>query len=509
MSDNEINAVPTPSENESDLEQADQAETLQLNSEIEQTSACERHIKVTVPREEVDRYFAKEFDELTETAYVPGFRAGKAPRALVEKRFRKEVADRVKSSLVLDALGQINADPNLTPISEPDLDYNSLFLLESGPFVFEFNLEVRPEFDLPEWKGLVIEKPTREFGSDDIDRSVERILASYGRLEAKTEPAESGDYVVTALRFDDGDTLVSSVENETIRVRPTLSFHDGSIKGFDQLMAGVKAGETRTTEIVLSDDAANPDLRGKTLTATFTVKEVKQLKVRDLSAETLEQLGGFENVGDFRDAVLDILKRQLEHEQHRRARRQITEKLTVAADWELPPGLLKRQSEREIRRAIMELQRSGYSNEDIQSQMNLLRQNSSAATAQALKEHFILEKIAEIENIEESQEDYDSEIALIAAQSGMTPRRVRAQLEKQGEMDILRNQIVERKVIQVILDNATFTEVPFELDEPVDEAIDLAVGGQESDIAEADAEDLKAVGREQVEKKMIDPNARA
>ncbi len=508
MSSTEQNANTNEQNDHAEQVAEDTAPDLKISSDIQEVSACERRIKVSIDRAEIDRYFTNEFDELAESAYVPGFRSGKAPRALVEKRFRKEVAERVKSSLVLDALGKINDDPSLTPISEPDLDYATLLLPEEGPFVFEFSLEVRPEFDLPDWKGIAIEKPVREFGAADIDQAVERILASSGKLEKKEGPAESGDYITTTITFSHEGNTLSSAKNETIRIRSTLSFHDGSIREFDKLMAGVLPGETRQTELVISDDTANPDLRGKTVAVSFEVSEVNRMVMPELNKELLEQLGGFENVGDFRDAVLDILKRQLEHEQNRRARRQITEKLTVAANWDLPQGLLKRQSERELRRVILELKRSGYPDEAIQTQLNILRQNSAASTAQALKEHFILERIAEVEQIEETQQDYDLEIALIASQSGMTPRRVRAQLEKQGDMDILRNQVIERKVLALILENAKFTEVPFDFEEAQDEAVDLAVGGSEADIAEVDEEDLKAVNREQIEKRMIDPNAR-
>ena len=109
----------------------------------------------------------------------------------------------------------------------------------------------------------------------------------------------------------------------------------------------------------------------------------------------------------------------------------------------------------------MELQRGGFSDEEIRARENELRQNSLAITARALKEHFILERIAEEEKIEDAPADYDEEIRLIAEQSGETPRRVRARLEKEGQMDVLRNQIIERKVIEMILSQATFKEVPY------------------------------------------------
>ena len=265
-----------------------------------------------------------------------------------------------------------------------------------------------------------------------------------------------------------------------------LSFRDGKIENFDGLMAGVRAGETRQGEAQLSDDAPNAALRGQKVTAIFEVLEVKKLEVPELTPELLDELGGFRDEADLRDAIRDQLARQLEYEQHRRAREQITAALTVAADWELPPAMLQRQSRRELQRAVMELQRSGFSDEEIRAHENALRQNSTAATARALKEHFILERIAEEEEIDADEEDYEAEIRLIAGQSGESPRRVRARLEKSGSMDVLRNQIVERKVIELILAHASFKEVPYEFRRTDEEAVDHAAGGGEhADIPEA------------------------
>jgi trigger factor len=159
--------------------------------------------------------------------------------------------------------------------------------------------------------------------------------------------------------------------------------------------------------------------------------------------------------------------------------------LTVAADWDLPPSLLKRQAKRELERSILELRRSGFSDDEIRAHINELQQNSAKSTAKALKEHFILERLAEDEKIEESPEDYETEIALIASQSGESARRVRAQLEKRGLMDTLRNQIIERKAIELILGAAKFKDVPYEIETPEAEALDEDAGGSSEPTADA------------------------
>ena len=491
-------------------EGADVTTSLNLTADVQEVSACERRVKVTIPRPDVEKYFQNEYTELERTAYVPGFRVGKAPRKLVERRFRKEITDRVKHVLIMDALEQVNGSSEFTPISEPDLDFAALVLPDEGDFIFEFTIEVRPDFDLPEWKGLKIEKPVREFTDEDVDKAVRRVLSSYSDLEDSDEPAALGDYIEvdTIVRFE--DDIINAEVGAQIRVCPTLTFHDGSITEFDKLVVGAKKGDMVATQMTLSADAPNEAYREKTVEVKFTITGVKHETMPNVSENFLQRLG-YENEADLRDSILDSLNRQLEHEQHRRTRRQITEKLTVSATWELPPALLKRQSEREFRRTIMELQRSGYTRDEVVAQLNAIRQNSAVATAQSLKEHFILEKIAEIEGVEETPEDYDTEIALIAAQANVSPRRIRAQIEKQGEMDILRNQIIERKVINMIIQSATFKEVPFAWGQQYSadvEALDWAVAGNPSAIEEATKDDLKAVHQEIDEKKRVDPNVK-
>jgi trigger factor len=490
----------SPSEKDTDELEAEESadvQKLNLSIHVDSPSACQRHVTVTIPRDDIERYYDKAFSELMTTAAVPGFRAGRAPRKLVEARFRKDVADQVKGSLLMDSMTQITDDEKFSAISEPDFDPGAVEVPDDGPMTFEFNLEVRPEFDLPEWKGLTIERPVREYTKKDIDKRLEQILARHGRLVPFDGPAAAGDYIACNLSFKNGAVELSSSKEEVIRIRPTLSFRDGNIEGFDKLMKGVKAGETRETLAKLTADAPNESLRGREITAIFEVLEVKKLELPKLSDSLLEELGGFESEGALRDAIEEDLKRQLEYYQQREARRQITATLTESANWQLPPDLLRRQSHRELERAVLELRRNGFSDAEIQAHENQLRQNSAVSTARALKEHFILERIAEDQQFEANADDYQAEVALIAAQSGESARRVRARLEKQGLMDSLRNQIIERKVIDLVLSHAKFKDVAYKPEGADTEAIDQTAGGEDEDskIPEAkhpgDAEPLR------------------
>jgi trigger factor len=466
--------------------EAEAPEKINLSIKVDSPSACQRHITVTIPRDDIERYYNKAFSELMTSASVPGFRAGRAPRKLVEARFRKEVSDQVKGSLLMDSMTQITEDEKFSAISEPDFDPLAVELPDEGPMTFEFDLEVRPEFDLPEWKGLSVERPVREFTKKDVDKRTEQIVARHGRLVPFNGPAAVGDYIACNLTFMNGMTELSSSKEEVIRIRPVLSFRDGNISNFDKLMKGVKAGDRREADAKLTADAPNESLRGKTITAIFEILEVKKLELPELTPELLKELGDFESEAELREAIQEDLQRQLEYYQQQQARRQITAALTESANWQLPPELLRRQSRRELERSVLELRRNGFSDQEIQAHENELRQNSAASTARSLKEHFILERIAEEQQFEATPEDYQEETTLIAAQSGESVRRVRARLEKGGMMDALRNQIIERKVIDLVLSHAHFKDVPYKPEGTETEAMDQSVGGeQESEIPEA------------------------
>ena len=476
-------------------DEGDEAVPLDLKVDIKSPSACERRVTVTIPRDDINRYYDNAYGELMPTSAVPGFRVGRAPRKIVEHRYKEEVTNQVKSSLLMDSLGQISDDKQFTAISEPTFDLDAVEVPDDGPMTFEFTIEVRPEFDMPEWKGLKLKRLVREFTDQNVAEQLEQMLARYGQLVPFDGDASAGDYVTVNITSTvDGKQVAHEIDT-VVRIRPTLSFTDGQIEGFDKSMKDVKAGDKRTAQLTLTQDAPNVELRGKQVEVEFEVLEVKRLKLPELTPEFLQEIGNFNTEEELRDAIRKNLERQLEYQQQRDARGQITALLTKSADWQLPQGLLERQSAREQERAVMELRRSGFSEADIRARENLLKQNSKASTATALKEHFILERIAEEESIDVAEGDYEKEIYLIAMQSGESPRRVRAQLEKRGLMDVLRNQIIERKVLEAVQKEAKFKDEKYEPAKSDTEAISMAAGGGSGSaipsVTEAKAEDAE------------------
>src|SRR3569623_698430 len=169
--------------------------TLSLDVNIEKDGPCKRHVKVRVPRADIDHYYNDSIGELVQGASVPGFRPGHVPRKLVEKRFKKEVAEQLKQKLLLDSLEQLSDEHELDAINEPNLQIETLVIPDEGDFEYEFDVEVRPEFDLPDYSGLTIDRSYRDVTDADVEVYRERFLSQFGHLHEVDEPAALNDFV--------------------------------------------------------------------------------------------------------------------------------------------------------------------------------------------------------------------------------------------------------------------------------------------------------------------------
>ncbi len=345
---------------------------LQQNVEIRDVGPCKKHIKVTVERKDIDDRFSEKISELVSDANVSGFRPGKAPRRIVERRYHKEVADQVKSEVLLASLQQLAEDHDIAPLSAPDIDPANIELPRQGPLVYEFEVEVRPHFDLPNYKGLKIRRPVHTFTDEEVAQEERRLLTPYGQIVPKPEgDVQIGDLLVVDAVIKAGDREIGKLNEATLRVNKQLAFKDGIAEDFAEQVKGAKAGDTREVDIQLSSAVADPSLRGQKVKATLTIKDVKTVVLPELTHEFLHTFG-VHSPEQLHELIRVILQRRLEHQQRQAARKQVMDLITAATAWELPPDLLRRQAHRAMARKIMEMRADGISDEEIQARRRLL-----------------------------------------------------------------------------------------------------------------------------------------
>ena len=266
--------LETPQEGEG----AEPKKKIKQTVEIKDVGPCKKHIKVSVDRADVDESIEKKYKELVGESWIPGFRPGKAPRQVVVRKFKKDVNDRVKGELLLASLEQLADEFDVAPLSPPDLKTDNLEIPDQGDFIYEFNVEVRPHFDLPEYKGLKLKKPVRNFTDADVDEEQTRVLSNEGQLVPKDGTAEKGDYLIVDMTTSFGNDKVGEAKEITLRIDDTLSFKDGVAAKFAEQMVGVKAGEKRTVEVSMTDAVAVDRLKGQTVQASLDVKDIKDRK---------------------------------------------------------------------------------------------------------------------------------------------------------------------------------------------------------------------------------------
>lgn len=422
---------------------------------------CRKHVRVIINRPDIDERINEQFKKMMPDVVVPGYRPGKAPRKLIEKRFFREVAEQIKGELLLQSLEQLAEEHKLNPISQPNINPMGIDLPETGPLTYEFEIEVAPEFDLPAYKGLKLKRPVKEISDADIDLAQKRFLRRVGNVVSKEGGADLDDIVVADVVVKHQGEQLTSFSKMELRLDPQLAFSDGVAHDFGAKMKGVKAGEERTLDIKLSPALANADLRGKTVQGTFAVAEVRTVEQPELNEDFFAELG-VANLEQMREKLRISLQRQLEYEQRRAAREQVLAHIGAAATWDLPNDLLHRQAARALNRQILELRSSGFAEEEIKARINVLQQDVFASTAKSLKEHFVLQKIAEVEKIEVSDEDVNFEIENMAEQSGESVRKVRARIERENLMETVVTEILERKALDLVLESAEYEDVPFQ-----------------------------------------------
>jgi trigger factor len=458
--------------------------------EVKDVGPCKKHFKVTIERADIDARLDEKYSELVTShrSYVAGFRPGKAPRKIVERRYRDDVKREVRAELLMASLEQVAEEQDIAPLAPPDLDPAAIEVPDEGPMTYEFQVEVRPEFQLPNYKGLKLRRPIQEFTDADVEREKKKLLEPYGQVvpkEGNPPTVALGDIIICDIVTRLGNQVLNDLKEIRIRVDPRLALKDGVAEEFGKQVTGAKPGDARVVDIDLSDAVANPELRGQTVKATFTVKDVKTVRLPEIDEEVLSEFG-VRTEEQLDELLRVVLQRRLEYLQRQSARQQVIAQVAEIALTELPQDLLVRQYRRAMQRKAVEMQSAGLPEQEITAKLRLLQKDVASSTAAALKEHFVLQKIAEEEELEVNDDDIDAEIERIAARTDESPRKVRARLEREDMLEALAAELLESKALDLILDSAQYDDYSLtaaEQEAPVGTVETQAVEGEMKDLA--------------------------
>lgn len=422
-----------------------------------------KKISVEVPAEVVDDTLAEALSGIVAEAEVPGFRKGRAPQRLIEKRFGKVLREEAKSRLISAAYAEAVESHNLRVLGEPSADALADIEIEAGkPISFEVEVEVLPEFDLPELEGVKVLKPAVEVPDKLVEDEIERICVNEGSLEQRDEP-EPGDYLTGKGRMVDEDGNEHyDIDGAVVRIPTADDDGKGMILGvkvddFATQLGLPKPGETATVKVKGPENHEVEALRGKDLTVTFEVQRVDRIIPAEL-ADIVARSGAADE-DQFRTFIKDRLTQRAEVRQQAVQHQQIAKHLLDSVEMELPERISAGQAERWLERRRLELMYRGADPEQIEASMADLRASSAEASQRELKLFFLLNKAAEQLEVQIEEAEVNGRIVRLAAERGVRPEQMRDELVKSGRIQTVIQQVREHKTLDAILQKAEVEEV--------------------------------------------------
>lgn len=442
MADNE---TTTPAEN---------------NVSVEDAGTLKKKVTVTVPASSIQAKRDEMYGELSESAQIPGFRIGHAPRRLLEKRFGKEVATDVRNAVIGDSLGQSMEQAKLQPIGEPDIDLEGIELPEDGDLEYSFEIEVAPEFDLPETKGIKVDKVTNEV----TDEGIEKYLEELREMRAKHEPTEdpAGDHDVVSAKTKVTVEGCEPVEKDSIMLRVA----PGNVEGLPLVdlgkeLTGKKADDVVEMKVTVDESHANEDWQGKEATVEITVLNVRKRILPEISEDFAKDMG-FESLDAVKDFVRERMQARVEDENKRNMRQQVSQYLLDNTKFDLPEGVAARHTVDVLQRRYVELLRMGMPREKVDENLTQLQADAKEQADRELRLQFILSKVADDLNIEITDADVNSVIAQMAGQYGRRPERLRQELAADGSLEKVQMSMRDDAALDKLLEEAEVTEISAE-----------------------------------------------
>lgn len=427
---------------------------------VSDAGPCKKKVEIEIPAEVIHEILDEKYKELRRDAVLPGFRKGRAPIRLLEKRFGTDISKQVKLELMAAASEEAVKDNDIDSLRDPDIDHEKIELPEDGPLKFEFEVEVRPDFDLPELEGIAVEKPKIEATDDRVEEELAALQKRAGVWTPKEKGgAAEGDQVIAdVVLITEGSGDHDKRENIEITVRKNGVVAGIPVENLDKLLSGAKHGDEKKTTVDISATYFNEDYRGKKVDVTIEVKEVKQMEPAELNEEFFKRFN-VADVDELKDTIRDQISQQAERQARGAMSEQVYAYLRENTKLDLPESIVAEQSLSLLQRQYSNMLMQGMAKEQIEEQMDQLRASSEEQAAEQLKLYFVMDKIADKFEVEVSEEEINGHIAYIAAMRGRRPEKMREELARDGSLAQFALQVREEKCIEKIIEKANVAEV--------------------------------------------------
>ena len=423
---------------------------------VEEIAACKKRLKIQVPKEDLQEKLEEKYSKLLTDLTLPGFRKGRVPRKLVEKRFGDDVKADVKQNAMSESVKEALEKNALKPIGEAKYD-NVEFDVDKA-LTFEVTFEVMPTFELSEYKGLKLNRKSAEPADEDVYNMIQEMRRRASVLTTMEDAAaEKGDVVICDYEVRVGDQVIASATNAEIAA-------DGmNVMGIPpepvaEMLIASKSGDKRSGRMKLTPEFGREELRGKEAEVNFTVKEVKRAIMPEVD-EAFAKKVGYDTLKDLNEYVRERVKTMKENWVRRDLEMQACDALLAVTSFELPADIVKQQTEQNLERRKIRLLFRGISAQQIDREKDKLQASSEEDALRSFRLYLILDKVAEKEKVYATEDDVEKRVRTMAMERRVSPAQLKARLDSEDRMSSVRSEIRHQKVLDLLLEKGQITDV--------------------------------------------------
>jgi trigger factor len=433
-----------------------------MQSTIERISPVECRVRVEIPWPDVSTRLDDKMRDLRKKARLPGFRPGKIPPQVLERMFGKSVRDEVARDLVQETFQSAVSEHKATALTQPVLEESQLD--KGKPFVYAARFEVPPDIEPKDYTGVPVRRRPAVIDETKIDAEIEKKRAELTELR----PLPEGE---TRELTQPGDVWTADVEGTlgTTRVsRKDASIEIGADKselvpGLAKALEGTKlteVGTSKTLRFVPAEDRVRPEYRGQEAVLLLALRDVRVKHVPELDDEFARDTGDAETMAELRSKIGDTVREADAQEAEQQARRRMVETLLERNEFDPAPSLIAREVAAQVDNTKRQLAQQGMRLANLGTNEQQLAQRIRPQALFNVKAYLLLDAIGKKEGIDVSDAELDKELEEMAADSGQNLARMRAGMEKNNQLLLLRAQMREEKILDFLMGKAEVTEAP-------------------------------------------------
>jgi len=435
-----------------------------MKVQVERKPESVSTLKIELPAEEVSKEWDAIADSFARFAKIPGYRPGKAPRAVVDKRFRKEIQDEVTKKLVSKSYREAIEQKKLRVASLTNLE--DVHFGEDKSMRFQATVVTAPEFKLPDYKNISVQLPDTKITEEEINATLERLRDQTADfVDAPERPAQTEDFVVIDFEGTlEGKPISEIAPNASKNLHGGKKFWlrlapDNFLPKFSEQVVGQKKDETRTVAVDFPADFLVKELAGKQASYSVTLREIKDKVLPEVNDEFAAKLLPGKTLADLRHMIDHDLEHEKEHQVEHAKEEQIVNYLHENTKFDIPPPLLRNETKRALTELVQRNRARGIPDEMLKAKEKELIETAAKVAYHRLKTNFILEQIAEQERVEVTREDVDRRIRHEAQHYNISSDKMRKELEEHDGLNALAEQILLGKVLDFLKANVSVEPV--------------------------------------------------